>query len=68
VHQLKPMSKPLPSPEECQFSVSRTGFPNQLKSKNVRIDRKKMSQMIIKERLSKEAVIKEKGLGQVCFR
>jgi len=29
--------------------------------------RKKTSQMIIKERLSKRAVMKENGLGQVCF-
>jgi len=44
-------------------TLSRTGFPIQLKSKEVEIGNEKMSQMIIKEKLSERAVVKENGLG-----
>ena len=47
--------------------VSRTGFLTQLKSKKVEIGEEKMSQMIIKEKLSERAVVKENGLGRVCL-
>ena len=40
-------------------------FPTQLKSKKVEISKEKMSQMIVKEKLSERAVMKENGLGQV---
>ena len=42
--------------------LSRTGFPIQLKSQEVEINHEKMSQMIIKEKLSERAVMKENGL------
>ena len=45
--------------------VSNMGFLTQLKSKKVEIGEEKMSQMIIKEKLSERAVMKENGLGQV---
>jgi len=38
------------------------GFLTQLKSKKVKIGKGKMSQMIIKEKLSERAVVKENGL------
>jgi len=38
------------------------GFPIQLKSKEVEISNEKISQMIIKEKLSERAVLKENGL------
>ena len=44
--------------------LSRTGFPIQLKSKEVKIGKEKTSQMIIKGKLSERAVAKkENGLG-----
>jgi len=43
--------------------LSRTGFLTRLKSKKVEIGEEKMSQMIIKEKLSERAVVKENGLG-----
>ena len=43
--------------------MSRMGFPTQLKSKKVDISKEKTSQMIVKEKLSKRAVVKENGLG-----
>jgi len=43
------------------------GFLIQLKSKEVEISNEKMSQMIIKEKLSERAGMKENGLGQVCL-
>ena len=43
--------------------LSRTGFLTQLKSKKVKISKEKMSQMIIKEKLSDRAVMKERRLG-----
>src|SRR5882724_5743958 len=45
--------------------LSRTGFPTRLKSKKVEIGKEKMSQMIVKEKLSKRAVVKEDGLRWV---
>ena len=47
--------------------VSRTGFQTQLKCKAVRIDAEMMSRVTIGERLSKRAVVKEKGIRWVCF-
>ena len=41
------------------------GFPTQLKSKMVRIDREMTSRVTIREKLSRRAVKKEKRLGQV---
>jgi len=41
------------------------GFPTRLKSKKVEIGKEKMSQMIIKEKLSERAVMKDRRLGQV---
>jgi len=43
------------------------GFPIQLKSKEVKIGNEKMSQMIVKEKLSERAVMKENGLRRVCL-
>jgi len=43
--------------------VSRTGFPTRLKSKKVEISKEKTSQMIVKEKLSERAVLKERRLG-----
>ena len=43
--------------------VSRMGFPTQLKNKKVEISKEKISQMIIKEKLSERAVVKERRLG-----
>jgi len=45
--------------------LSRTGFLTRLKSKKVEISKGKMLQMIVKEKLSKRAVVKENGLGPV---
>jgi len=45
--------------------LSRTGFLIQLKSKKVKISEEKMSQMLIKEKLSERAVVKENGLRRV---
>src|SRR5882724_5697820 len=45
--------------------MSRTGFPTQLKCKKVGIDKEKTSRVIVREKLSKRAVVKEDGLGQV---
>jgi len=42
------------------------GFPTQLKSKEVDIGQEKTSQMIVKEKLSERAVVKERRLGG-CF-
>src|SRR5882724_10877027 len=47
--------------------LSRTGFPTRLKCKKVRIIKGKTSQMIIKEKLSEGAVMKEDRLGRVCL-
>ena len=41
------------------------GFPTQLKSKKVEISKGNMSQMIVREKLSERAVVKEDRLGQV---
>ena len=43
--------------------MSRTGFPTQLKSKKVEIGKGKMSLIIVKEKLSERAVMKENELG-----
>jgi len=43
--------------------MSRMGFLIRLKSKKVRINEEKTSQMIVKEKLSERAVMKENGLG-----
>jgi len=43
--------------------LSRMGFPTQLKRKKVKISKEKTSQMIVKEKLSERAVMKENGLG-----
>ena len=43
--------------------VSRTGFLTRLKSKKVEIGKEKMSRMIIREKLSERAVMKERRLG-----
>src|SRR5882724_9298897 len=45
--------------------VSRTGFLNRLKCKKVGIDKEKTSRVIVREKLSKRAVVKEVGLGWV---
>ena len=45
--------------------MSRTGFPTRLKCDKVGIDKGKTSRMIVREKLSKRAVVKEDGLGQV---
>src|SRR5882724_12643568 len=67
-------SKPLDTPQ-CELNLntlttsasllSRTGFPTRLKCKKVGIDKEKMSRMIVREKLSKRAVVKEDGLGWV---
>src|SRR5882724_8089440 len=49
----------------CSNHVSRTGFPTRLKCNKVRINKEKMSRMIVREKLSKRAVVKEDGLGRV---
>jgi len=41
------------------------GLPIRLKSKEVEIGNEKISQMIVKEKLSERAVVKENGLGRV---
>jgi len=41
------------------------GFPTRLKCNKVGIDKEKTSRMIIREKLSKWAVVKEDGLGRV---
>ena len=43
--------------------MSSTSFPTRLKSKKVKIGKEKMSQMIVKEKLSERAVVKEDRLG-----
>jgi len=45
--------------------MSIMGFPTQLKSKMVRIDREMTSRVTIRVKLSRRAVKKEKRLGQV---
>src|SRR5882724_12270450 len=45
--------------------LSRTGFPTRLKCKKVGIDKEKTLRVIVKEKLSKRAVMKEDGLGRV---
>src|SRR5882724_10534465 len=45
--------------------LSRTGFPIRLKCNKVGIDKEKTLRMIAREKLSKRAVVKEDGLGQV---
>jgi len=45
--------------------MSRTGFPTRLKCNKVGIDKEKMSRVIVREKLSKRAVVKEDGLRQV---
>jgi len=42
--------------------VSRSGYPIQLKSKEVEIGKEKTSQMIVKGMLSERAVVIENGL------
>ena len=44
------------------FKLSRMGFPIQLKSKEVKIGKEKTSQMIMKEKLSERAAMKDNGL------
>jgi len=46
-----------------QGLLSRMGFPTRLKSKRVEIGKEKMSRMIVKEKLSERAVVKERRLG-----
>jgi len=43
--------------------LSRMCFPTQIQSKKVDISKEKMSWMIVKEKLSDRAVMKENGLG-----
>ena len=45
------------------FFVWLCHFPTRLKSKKVEIGKEKMSQLIVKEKLSERAVVKENGLG-----
>src|SRR5882724_2307344 len=45
--------------------LSRMGFLTQLKCKKVGIDKEKTSRVIVREKLSKRAVVKEDGLGWV---
>jgi len=47
--------------------LSRMDFPFQLKCKMVEINVDMMSRVTVRERLSKRAVMKEKGLGWVCL-
>jgi len=47
--------------------IVKTDFLTQLKSKKVVISKGKKSQMIVKEKLSERAVVKENGLGRVCL-
>jgi len=44
------------------------GFLTQLKSKKLEIGEENMSQMIVKEKLSERAVVKENGLRQCIFK
>ena len=45
--------------------VSRMGFPARIKCNKVRIDKEKTLRMIVREKLSKRAVMKDDGLGRV---
>jgi len=45
--------------------IVRTGFLTRLKCKKVGIDKEKTSRVIVREKLSKRAVVKEDGLGRV---
>ena len=45
--------------------LSRTGFPTLLKSNKVGIDKGKTLRVIIREKLSNRAVVKEDGLGRM---
>jgi len=45
--------------------VSRTDFPTRLKCNKVRIGKEKTLRVIVREKLSKRAVVKEDGLGRV---
>ena len=45
--------------------LSRTGFPTRLKCNKVGIDKEKTLRVIVREKLSKRAVVKEDGLGWV---
>ena len=47
--------------------VSRMGFPTQLKCNKVGINKEKTLRVIVREKLSERAVVKEDGLGQVCL-
>jgi len=49
---------------DCR-GLSRMGFLTQLKSKKLEIGEENMSQMIVKEKLSERAVVKENGLRQM---
>ena len=44
------------------MQMSRTGFPTLLRCNKVGIDKEKTSRMIVSEKLSKRAVVKEDGL------
>jgi len=46
-------------------TLSRTGFPTRLKGNKVRIGKGKTSRVIVREKLSKRAVMKEDGLGRM---
>jgi len=45
--------------------LSGTGFPTRLKGNRVGIGKRKTSRVIVREKLSKRAVVKEDGLGRV---
>ena len=47
------------------LSLSRMGFPTRLKCKKVGIDKEKTARVIVREKLSKRAVVKEDGLRRV---
>ena len=57
--------KRIQSRSDRMWMLSRMGFRTRLNSKKVKIGKEKMSQMIIKGKLSERAVVKEDRLRQV---
>jgi len=52
-------------PGQYGGSCQRTGFSTRLKCNKVGIDKEKTSRVIVREKLSKRAVVKEDGLRRV---
>jgi len=50
-----------------RFLLSRTGFPTRLKGNRVGIGKRKTSRVIVREKLSKRAVVKEDGSDGCIF-